>query len=172
MEFDFYRQLDAESSGANFDFITSVAGNSAEAFSVIMRIAFTSKPPVSFRAAAVAERICRNYPDLIRPYTNQILLDYFRFNHDGVKRGLLKALMKIELSEDQEGRMLDLGLTILGHPKEKIAAKAYALQILTAISEKYPDIRPELLMVLQTLEDNGSPGLKVACREMYKKLKD
>lgn len=172
MEFDFFQQLDSESSRANFDFVTYIIGDNPEAFAEVMTIAFTAKPPVSFRAAAVAETVCRTYPQLILPYTDQILSDYFRFNHDGVKRGLLKALMYIELTEEQEGRMLDLGLQIISQPKEKVAAKAYALQILSSISAKYPDIRPEILMVIQTVEDQGSAGWKVACREAFKKMKD
>lgn len=172
MEFDFFQQLESESSRANFDFVTYIIGDNEAAFSEVMRIALTAKPPVSFRAAAVVETVCRSHPNMILPYVDQILRDYFRYNHDGVKRGFLKSLMYIELTEDQEGRMLDLGLQIISHPKEKVAAKAYALQILAAISEKYPDIRPEILMVVQTVEDQGSAGWQVVCREVFKKLKD
>jgi hypothetical protein len=170
MEFDFYQQLDSESSRANFDFISYIVGDNETAFSEIMHIAFHAKAPVSFRAAAVAETVCRSYPHQIVPYINTILSDYFKFNHDGVKRGLLKAIIKVDYSEEQQGQLLDLCLEIIRSNKEKVAAKSYALAILMKISEKYPDIRHEIFLVVQTVNDQGSAGWQAAIREVSKKL--
>jgi len=171
MEFSLYEQLDAESSRANFDFVARVCGNNPVMFQELVTIAFTGKPPVSFRSAAVIETICRTYPFLIIPYLDQIIAKYNSFNHDGVKRGMLKCIRTVEYTEEQMGLLFDLCIEIMRQPKEKVAARVYAMDVLLRISEIYPDIRQEIALVIEANSEYESPAWKAHARSTIKTLR-
>ncbi len=171
MEFSLFEQLDSESSRANFDFVSTIVAANESLFDELVQIAFTAKAPVSFRAAAVVETICRDHPSMILPYVDKIIHSYKSFSNDGVKRGFFKSMRGIDFTEEQMGYLVELGFYILTSQKEKVAAKVYAMDILVKIGELYPELKSEIALVIETSSENNSAGWQVHARDTIKKLK-
>lgn len=67
----------------------------------------------------------------------------------GVQRELMKVLEVVELSDEEEGRFVDLCFQLLRQPGLDVGIRYYGLRILRQKVKKYPDLKPELITSLE-----------------------
>lgn len=149
-------------------------GSSQELFDETMELVYRDEHPVSMRAAWVAHFVVEKHPDIVKPHITRLAAILKPAKVDGVKRLALKMLMDsiYDLPEDTFGELADTCFDFAADPKQAIAVRAFALEVLFKVLKKYPEIKPELIAVMESMIPDGSKGLKNKCRRSIAKLKE
>ena len=88
-------------------------------------------------------------------------------NNESLIRHFLKFLLKCPINVDLGLPVLDKCLEILNNPKAKVAGRGWSLQYFFEFTKVYPDMKYELLGVIDDLHDKEpSAGMKVFMRRI------
>lgn len=168
---NFRKQLLADPSLANTNFIVHVIGGNKEAFDELFTLIYDKNGHVANRATWVVEKCAIKYPRLVEPYLNEIVNQLMVTPFDGSKRLLLKIVSLYPLPEKHEGEIIDACLTWLQSPVEKVALKVYAMQVITDFSEKNTAIIPEFLAILENSYELNTMAFKSRANKVITRLR-
>lgn len=146
--------------------------NHPENYSTLMEIALYSSEPNSWRAAYVADKIHENHPGLILPYIDKIIEQLQIENHNGKKRHFLKQISLNFIPEKHHGFLVDYCINTFTSAKEDIAVRVHAMQILYNISEIQPELKHEILALIEhEMEYHSTAGILSRGSKLVKKLR-
>jgi len=121
-----------------------------EKFAELMALFFGSDRRITQRAAWPMSECCREHPRLIHPYLNRLIRNLERTDlHDAAIRNTLRLLQFVDIPKRYHGRLMNACFTFAGIPGTPVAIKAFALTILQHFSQLYPEILPELRLLVQ-----------------------
>lgn len=154
------------------DMLVTDIGNNKNKFAEMMELALRDEYPLSMRAARVIALCVENNNSLIEPHLQKIIDVLDKIGIEGVKRSFLKifAEVRLNLNEDMLGILTDRSFAWLANPKEAIAIRYYAIDILIKVVELYPEIKVELSDCLHTLLENDTAALQAKSRKAIKYL--
>ena len=111
-------------------------------------------------------------PQLIVPYS-PVLIDRLTDQgiHDAVKRNALRILESHEIPEEYQGKLMNACFGYIENPAAPIALKAFSLYNLFNLSKIYPEIGPELKLIIETQWDNEGAAFRSRGRKILKALK-
>jgi hypothetical protein len=131
-----------------------------ELFNETVRISLGDVRPQSWRAAWLIGHYMKDNDTLLLPYIDA-MLSCITGKEDGHQRELLKILGRLELSEDQEGRLFDVCLSIWEEIHKSPSVRGTAFQTLLKIVSKYPELKSEIEHLTQShYIETLSPGIK------------
>ena len=107
-------------------------------YRVIQRAAW----PVSYCVIAHPEFIKHNFSKLIKNLHKDGL-------HNSVKRNTVRLLQYVEIPEKYQGEVLEICFNYISSPAEPVAVKAFSLTVLSNLAKLYPEILPELKLVIE-----------------------
>jgi hypothetical protein len=162
--------LMVENSRRNTDLIADLVFNKPELFDELVSIYLRNEEPVSRRAVWVVDTVAEKNPHLLDSYLETIVEALPRFDHDGLKRVSLRMLSRSPLPQNQLGELINLCFDWLVSPKETVAVKVYAMEILYRISQVEPDLKKELADSIEWRIAEGTPGFKNRGLKTLKKL--
>ena len=167
-----YESKFVDSSRLIADLIVADIGNDAKKFAELMELSLRDEYPLSMRAARAMALCIEKHPILILPHLQSMIDALDSISIEGVKRSFLKifAEMPVDLNEDMLGILTDLSFNWLGNPKESIAIRYYAIDILVKVVKLYPEIRNEFTESLNSLVDNDSTALLAKRRKVINYL--
>lgn len=162
-----------DSSRAIAEFAVDFIAKNSQYFNDLMQLAFAKKHQLSMRAAHVAEMCTAINPDYFNPYIEEILKNIGSYD-EGVKRSFLKFFFTYNerLNDEMTGLLVDHCFRFLNGASEAIAVKHYSSKILYEISNKEPDLKYELIAVLEDqIQKNNNLNHRFRIR-MLEKLYD
>jgi len=138
----------------------------------LVHIFVTENDDIARPASWVLSKIAENHPALLYPHLHDIISRLQRpVVHDGIKRHVLKILEICSVPEDEEGVVMNLCFDVLSDVKEAVAIKVFAMSVLAELAKKYPDIKQELITILQnTLSMETTPGFKSRANKIIRAL--
>jgi len=71
----------------------------------------------------------------------------------GVQRELLKTLEVVRFGDDIEGEFVDYCFQLIRKPGIDVGIRYYCLRILQKRSRKYPELKDELCLILEEIQD-------------------
>lgn len=156
----------------NLTFTSSEILAHPEYYPVLMEVALYSKHPNSWRAAYLVDKIHEVNPELILPYIDKIIEQLKLESHKGKKRHFLKQISLNKLPEIYHGFLLDYCLNTFTSAKEAVAVRVHAMQILFNISEREPELKPEILAVIEhEMEYHSTAGILSRGKKLAQKLR-
>ena len=163
--------LDLIDSWENLELIIANLEHKPDVFPAVMRVALYSKHPKSWRAVWIADKYHDNHPEELLPFLDEIILTLKRESHHGKKRQFLKLISLNTPGEQHHPFLMDYCMNAFTDGMEPVGIRVYALQILFNISEKEPDLKVELLAVIEhEMELHPSPGIRAKGRNLAKRL--
>ncbi|MCF8253873.1 MAG: hypothetical protein K9I36_04970 [Bacteroidia bacterium] len=90
--------------------------------------------------------------------------------HAAVKRNVLRTFQVLDIPEDNMGILADKCFTYLHDIKEPIAVKAFAMTVLANMCKKEPDLKNELIPMIEDLIPFGSSGIVNRSKKLLKEL--
>jgi hypothetical protein len=139
-----------------------------EYFKEAIELAIQDKQPYSWRAAWVLwSCIAKNDPR-VREHISRIIENIGK-KKDGHQRELLKILLEMDLTQEQEGYLFDHCVSLWEQPEKKPSVRFTAFKFINRTARNYPGLANEILLLgqekyMQTL----SPGV---CRSIGKMIK-
>lgn len=146
-------------------------GNNPELFKQIVDMTLYEKRPMQSRAGRVLDLCTIKYPYLFLPHIDRIL----EFGQQGniLHRSILYVFAEtdIQLTEDQEGILLDLCFVWLEKEQLEVAHIIFCFTILFRIVKNIPELAPELAEAIKRIIQTGSAGVKNRGERILKELK-
>ncbi len=143
-----------------------------DSFRLLMKIALYNEEQISWRAAYIADKIHDNYRELILPYLNDIILQLKKEKNSSKKRHFLKLISMNNIDTGYHGFLVDYCLNAFTSAKEPPAVRVHAMQILFNISEKEPELKPEILAIIEhEMEYHSTAGILSRGLKLAKKLR-
>ncbi|UCH14421.1 MAG: hypothetical protein JSV22_00285 [Bacteroidales bacterium] len=152
------------------DIVAENVGDSPEHFKKLIDLAFSGKEKIAMRASRVATFCVQKYQHLIEPYLDRIIQELPE--DESIRKNFMKILAEtpLKFTEEQLGILVDKSFEILMNDKSSIANKAYSMELLYKISEIEPDLKNELIPVIEEQIPTGSSGVKLIGKRLLKKL--
>jgi hypothetical protein len=169
-----FRSILSDSSRSLADYAAAMVGNDPVMFRKVLDLAYEQKSPVSMRAARVADLGCEHHPELIRPYLVRMVKDLPGLTDMSVKRVFMHILIRHSWVEDEEamGKLVDTLFKWLMDDNQAVAVKAYSMVILENITKMLPDLKGELILVLEEAAPLWeSQALQYGARKLVRKLR-
>jgi hypothetical protein len=154
------------------DIMVADIGNDQEKFDEMMVLALRDVYPLSMRAARIIELCMPKHINLFKPHIDKIIRLLPSVKVDGLKRNFLKifADSPIYMDEELSGQLVDLAFNYLGDQKQAISVRAYAIDILVRFVRIYPEMKPELIAILESMYTDASVGLRLKSRKIIRLL--
>ncbi len=147
---DFKEALSHDSRRAMIETIADAIGENKTYFSEVLEIAYTAKDMSSSRAARVIDMCTERNLELGNHFANNIALKLMSLKDSRTKRSLCRIMTRhLPNNEDVLGHFINFAFEQITSPKEPVALKVYAMQALFNISKKIPDIKNELIGVIE-----------------------
>jgi len=106
------------------------------------RVTQRAAAPISYCVEAHPEFIDENYAGLIACLKRPGL-------HDAVKRNSIRLLQFVDIPEKFQGDVMNLCFQYLENPTEAVAIKAFSLTVLGNMARHYPEIIPEIKLLIE-----------------------
>ena len=157
-----------EHSKAQCEKIVAWVGNNPKRFDKLLRLCLRGEPVVGQRASWPLSYVAIANPGLLKNSLG-ILVDNLENPglHNAVKRHTVRILENIPIPKKLEGRVMNIGFDFLQSPTEPIAVKAFSLTILGKLAQSYPEIIPEIKLLIEELP-NQTPAFKSRAKHLLK----
>ena len=145
--------------------IVDYIGNNKERFSVLMELFFNGGYRITQRASWPMSYCVRKYPELINPYFKRLLDNLSKKGiHSAVVRNTVRLLADVEIPKKFHGRIMSICFDFIQSNTIAVAIKAFSLTILRNLSKQYPEIIPELKLIIQERWENETAAFRVRAR--------
>ena len=140
-------------------------------FDELMDIFFNAHYRINQRAAYILSLHYEKDQTTILPYVEAIVLNLKKPNlTDAVKRNTIRILQFIDIDEKLEGETYDICFNFLISKDEPIAIKAFSMRVLANICKNHPELKHELIPIIEDMIPYGSPGIKSRGKKILKEL--
>lgn len=126
---------------------------------------------LSQRAAWSVSWAAKNRHDMIEPYIAVLVKRLQEPGvHPAVIRNAVRILEDIELPEQYHGDVMNRCFTFIENPAIPAAIKAFSLTVLFNLSHQYPEIKPELKLIIEERWDTETAAFRSRGRRILKGL--
>jgi hypothetical protein len=141
-------------------------------FRLLLDIALYNKEQRSWRAAYLVDKIHDINPELVLPFFDEMTLQLKKEKSSSKKRHFLKLISMNAIAEKHQGFLVDYCLTELKSGKEPPAVRVHAMQVLFNISENEPELKPEILAVIEhEMKYHATAGIISRGSKLARKLR-
>lgn len=157
----------SEHSKSNCDKIVAWIGNNKKRFNELLDLFANDEYRVTQRAAWPLSYSAIAHPELMKNNFEKLINNLNRPNlHDAVKRNTVRLLQQIEIPEKYEGEVMNICFQYVESPKEAVAIKAFSLTILSKLAKKFPDILPEIKLLIEEQAGQQSAAFKSRSKQL------
>ena len=157
---DFRSVLTDIPSAIERELLIAEAVKSESHFKTLLSFALHEKDPLAWRACWILDGADEKRPGLAREYIPEIVRRLPSLESKGTLRSLLRLLTRNEIPEDEQGLLIDLCFNYLVSELYPVAVKAYSMEIIYHHVLLYPELKHELITVIEDQAENNSAGFK------------
>jgi hypothetical protein len=140
-----------EHSRKNCDAIVAWVGKSQQRFDELFTLFTNDEYRVVQRSAWPMSYCVEAHPQFIKKYFGTLLKNIKKPNiPDAVKRNTLRLLQFVDIPEKYHGEIMNICFEIVQSMQEKPAVKMFSLVVLDKLANTYPEIKQELLLIIET----------------------
>lgn len=163
-------QLLKEHSRVNCDKIVAWIGNDQQRFDELFALFLSDEYRVVQHAAWPLSYAVIQHPQLIKTHFTKLVANLRKPGiHSAVKRNTMRLLQDIDIPARLHGRIMDACFNYIVDPAEAIAVKAFSLTVLEKLSRQYPDIIPEIKLLITENYERETPAFRVRAKRFLKK---
>ena len=168
---DFRLLLTNFPSGAEKDLLISEVGKSNDKFATLLNFALFEKDPLAWRASWILDGSDEKHPGLASGYLSKIVQNLPQLESKGTLRSLLRLLCRYDIQEEDQGMLIDLCFGYMVSELYPVAVKVHAMQIIYNHTLIYPELKKELITVIEDQVENNSVGFKSRGTRIVRQLK-
>jgi len=159
---DLRTQILQEYSKAQLTLLAQHVSGDKKRFKALMHLLLNDEYRVVQRAAWIVSMIAERHPEMVQPYlsamTKRMLVPGLP---PAVRRNVVRILQFIDIPEALHGEVMNACFDFLADPDENIAVRCFSMTVLGNLSKIYPEIKPELVTILEDqLEYGASAGFR------------
>ena len=152
--------------------IVKYVGNDSTRFKELMTIFLNSEYRVTQRSAWPLSEIAIEHPELIKPYFSKLIAKLQKEGeHPAIPRNILRIFQDIDIPVKYHGILIDLCFKFIVEHHHPIAVRAFAITVAVNICRHYPDLKNELVIVLNDLKKYPQqPAITSRIKSAFKRL--
>ncbi len=104
--------------------------------------------------------------DYWQPYLIDLVEIFLLTENHTILRNVAKAIKKLGVPEDLETAVIDRCLEIISKSENKVAAQVYAMHILIPFSKRYPELKDEIVQVIEMHSKGKTAAYLIAMRDL------
>ncbi len=160
-----------EHSKKNCDRIVLWIGNDNKKFNQLINLFLNGEYRVTQRAAWPLSYCAIAHPSFIKKNFEKLINNLAKPDlHNSIKRNTIRLLQQIEIPEKLEGVVMEICFNYVESPKEAVANKAFSLTILGKLAKKYPEIIPEIKLLIEEQLMHQSAAFKSRAKQILKEF--
>ncbi len=161
----------SEHSKTNCDKIVTWIGSNQKRFNELFNLFLNDEYRVTQRAAWPLSYSAIAHPTFIKNNFGKLLHNLHRpYLHDSIKRNTVRLLQQIDIREKYEGEVMDLCFQYVESPTEAVAIKAFSLTILGKLAKKFPEILPEIKLLIEEQMQHQSAAFTSRANRLLKEF--
>lgn len=151
--------------------IANYACESKKNFKELMNCFLDNEYRLAQRAAWSVSWAARKKPEMIQPHIKDLVSVLQKKNvHDAVIRNSVRVLQEIEIPEKFHGEVMDACFQFLEKPATPVAIKVFSLTTLFNLSKTYPEIIPELKLIIEDNWENETAAFRSRSKKILNLL--
>lgn len=151
--------------------ITNYACASKKNFKVLMKCFLSNEYRLAQRAAWSVSWASRQKTALIFPFIKDLVAQLRRTDvHPAVIRNAVRVLEAIDIPEEFHGEVMDACFHLITTHSSPVAIKAFSLTTLYNLSKIYPEIKPELQMIIEDNFENETAAFKSRGKKILQQM--
>ncbi|WP_205511409.1 hypothetical protein [Longitalea arenae] len=168
---DLLKAIQKEHSKAQCEKIVRYVGGDKTRFAELMQLFLKGDYRVTQRAGWPLSICVEKHPELITPYFKQLLPLLKKPDvHIAVVRNTVRLLQFVAIPKTYHGELMNTCFEFVADPQTAPAVKASALTILENLSVLYPDIKPELKLIIEERWPYESAAFHTRARKILKRM--
>lgn len=162
-------QILLEHSKANCNAIVQWVGDSQQRFDELFDLFLGNETRIVQRAAWPVSYCVEAHPQLIKKHFCRLIKKLQQPNlHHALRRNSVRFLQHVAIPKAYQGAVMDICFGYVAYPQEPVAVKAFSLTVLSNLSKLYPDIVPELKLLIEDQLPHQSPAFVVRAKQFLK----
>lgn len=161
----------AEHSKAQCTRIVKYIGSNQQRFDELFNLFLSDEYRVVQRAAWPVSYAVIAHPTLIQKHFARLIKNLEKPGiHNAVKRNSIRLLQEIAIPKRYHGKLMDICFSYIATPGEAVAVKAFSLTVLQNLSAQYPEIIPEIKLLIEEYYERETPAFKSRAKKFLKKI--
>jgi hypothetical protein len=169
---DLLNRILSEHTRKNCLAIVKWVGRDQSRFNELFSLFLSGQYRVSQRAAWPMSYCAIAHPELMRRHFGKLVRNLQKAGiHDAIKRNTVRLLQKVDIPEKYEGIIMDTCFRYAGSVSEPVAVKVFSLSVLERMVKKYPDILPELKMLVEDTVPYQAAAFQSRAKKIAKSIR-
>ncbi len=165
------KEILKEHSKAQCNAIVHRVGGSQEKFDELFHLFLHGDRMIAQRASWPVGYCVAAHPHFIDKHWKPFIENLRRTDlHDAVKRNSVKMLQFLTIPKKYQGDVMDTCFGFLEKPGEAVAVKVFSMTVLQNLSRHYPDIIPEIRLLIESQLADQTAGFKSRAKHCLKQL--
>ncbi len=167
--FNLKEQILNEHSKAQCTTIVNWVGASQQRFDELFHLFLNDEYRVVQRAAWPVSYCVIAHPDFIKNHWPALIKNLQKQNlHNAVKRNSIRLLQGIKIPKKYQGQIMDICFKYVESPTEAVAVKAFSLTVLGNLAKQYPEIIPEIKLLIEEQLPHQTAAFKSRAKVFFK----
>ena len=125
--------------------------------------------PFTEYASWLLIHISKKAPKIIEPFQEQLIDAILISTNQSVLRNLMNVSVSLNLINYKESEFLDKTIEFISTDSNKVALYVYAINKLIKFTQKYPEIKTEILGIIELKKHHEmKPAMKIGIRNYLK----
>ncbi len=160
-----------EHSKAQCAIIVKWVGNNQQHFDELFDLFINDEAIVVQRAAWPMSYCVIDHPTFINKHWSSFLKNLSRPKlHDAVKRNSVRLLQHVNIPEKYQGEVMNICFGYVESATEAVAIKAFSLTILGNLAKQYPEIIPEIKLMIESQLEDQTAAFKSRAKKLFKSV--
>lgn len=149
--------------------IVQWVGDSQQRFDQLFALYLDADSRVSQKASWPLSYCVENNPALIIPHYRKLIVHLQKPGlHDSVKRNAVRLLQFVDIPEQYQGAVMNICFQYVEDPAATVGVKAFSLTVLSNLAKQYPEIIPEVKMLIEHQLPHQTAAFKVRAQAFLK----
>ena len=156
-----------EHSKAQRNKIVQWVGDSQKRFDGLFNLFLNDEYRVMQRAAWPLSYCVIAHPEFIKKNFYRLIKNLYKPNlHDSIKRNTIRLLQHVAIPKKFQGEVMQICFDYVASPTEAVAIKAFSLTVLGNLSKQYPEILPEIKLLIEEQWPNQTAAFKSRAKKL------
>lgn len=147
--------------------IVNWVGNNQERFDELFNLILKNEEIVAQRGSWPMSYCVEAHHSLINKHWERLLKHIRKQGlHDAIKRNVTRLMQFTDIPKKWHGDAMDICFQFLEDPGESVAVKVCSLTVLGNLSVYYPEIIPEIRMIIEHAMPHQTPAFKSKAKHL------
>ncbi len=167
--FNLREEILKEHSKTQCNKIIAWISNDQKRFDELLHLFLQDEYRVTQRAGWPLSYCVSTHPEWIKKRMGELIKNLHKPGiHAAVKRNTIRILQEIEIPKKYHGEVMNICFQYLESPIEPVAIKAFSLTVLGKLALTYPDILPEIKLLIEEQLPNQTAAFTSRAKQVLK----